>query len=59
MEQQDTDSNAATLERAVAILRRFEAVMSAPPARDSAGTMLQVLAEARALLGELDGSPAG
>lgn len=56
---QDKATQESMLERAVAILRRFEEVMSAPPARDSAGNMLKILDDARALLGEIDGSPVG
>jgi hypothetical protein len=47
------------LDRAVSILRRFDAVMSGPPAQDSAATMLAVLSDTRALLHEIDRTSPG
>lgn len=50
----EQDAMEATFDRAVSILRRLDAVMSAPPATDSAATMLAILSDTRALLLDVD-----
>lgn len=54
MEQETPET---MLARAVSILRRFDAVMSGPPAQDSAASMLAILAETRDLLRDIDRVP--